>query len=90
MKDFIFDYRWDMGSINNCAYAYPEVVKIAEKLRPLKNDKDIKFVSLSTAGPGFFIVTKKVEKAKKIFSSLNMAIYVANIYNGKYKILKKE
>ena len=89
-KDLIFDYRWDMGSINNCAYAYPEVVKIAEKLRPLKNDKDIIFVALSTAGPGFFIVTKKVEKAKKIFSNLNMTTYVANIYNGKYKILKKE
>ena len=31
-----------------------------------------------------------IEKAKKIFSNLNMTTYVANIYNGKYKILKKE
>jgi len=90
MKDFIFDYRWDMGSINNCAYAYPEITKIAEKMRPLKNDKDVIFVALSTAGPGFFIATKNIIKAKRIFSKLNMKTYIANIYNGKYKILKRE
>lgn len=90
MKDFIFDYRWDMGSIKNCSYAYPKIMEIAEKLRYLKNDADIEFVSLSTAGPGFFIITDKIEKAKNIFNKLDMKVYVADIYNDKYKILEKK
>lgn len=90
MKDFIFDYRWDMGSIANCSYAYPKIMEIAEKMRPLKNDVDIEFVALSTAGPGFFIVTRNTEKAEKIFKNLDMKTYVANIYNDKYKILDKK
>ena len=88
MKDFIFDYRWDMGSIKNCAYAYPKIVELAEKMRPLREDKDIEFIFLSTAGPGFCIVTKNTEKAKNIFESLDMKVYVADIYNDKYKIIK--
>lgn len=90
MKDFIFDYRWDMGSINNCAYAYPEILNIAKKMRPLKEEDDILFVALSTAGPGFFIATRNVAKAEKILTSLNMKTYVTNIYNRKYKILAKK
>jgi predicted sugar kinase len=90
MKDFIFDYRWDMGSIENCAYAYPSIMDIAEKMRPLKNDSEIEFVALSTAGPGFFIATKNVARAKRIFADLNMTTYVTKIHNEKYQIIKKE
>jgi hypothetical protein len=90
MKDFIFDYRWDMGSIANCSYAYPEIMEIAEKMRPLKNDKEIEFVALSTAGPGFFIATRNVEKAKNIFADLDMKTYVANIHNEKYQIIERK
>jgi len=89
MKDFIFDYRWDMGSIANCSYAYPEIMNIAEKMRPLKNDADVEFVALSTAGPGFFIVTRDIKKAENIFANLDMKTYVANIHNDKYKVLEK-
>ncbi|MDO4399259.1 MAG: hypothetical protein Q4C24_03130, partial [Candidatus Saccharibacteria bacterium] len=88
MKDFIFDYRWDMGSIKNCAYAYPKIVELAEKMRPLRDDKDIEFIFLSTAGPGFCIVTKNTEKARSVFESLDMKVYVADIHNDKYKIIK--
>ena len=88
-KDLIFDYRWDMGSIKNCSFVCPEINEIAEKLRPLKNDKDIEFISLSSVGPGFFAITKNPTKAVRIFSGLKMNTFTANIYNGKYKITKK-
>lgn len=89
MKELIFDYRWDMGSIKNCSYAYPNITELAEEMRPLRDDPDIKFIFLSTAGPGFCIVTEKPDKATKIFDNLNMRSFIANIHNGKYKILNK-
>lgn len=89
MKEFIFDYRWDMGSIKNCAYAYPAIAELAEKMRHLRNDDDIDFIFLSTAGPGFCMITKKVNKAKEIFEKLNMKTIVANIHNDKYKIIER-
>ncbi len=87
-KDLIFDYRWDMGSIKNCSFVCPEILGIAEKLRPLKNDPEIIFISLSSVGPGFFIISKNAERAQRIFSELNMKTYVTDIYNNKYKIIK--
>ena len=89
MKEFIFDYRWDMGSIKNCSYAYPNILGLSEKMRYLRNDDDIDFVFLSTAGPGFCIITKNTEKAEKIFKSLNMKTFVAKVYNGKYEIIER-
>ena len=89
MKEFIFDYRWNMGSIKNCSYAYPGIVGLAEKMRPLRNDNDIDFIFLSTAGPGFCIVTKDIDKAENIFKRLDMKTFVTDIYNGKYKIIEK-
>jgi enoyl-CoA hydratase/carnithine racemase len=65
-------------------------MEIAEKMRPLRNDKDIEFVALSTAGPGFFIATRNIEKAEKIFADLDMKTYVANIHNDKYQILERK
>lgn len=88
-KDLIFDYRWDMGSIKNCSFVCPEIVDIAEKLRPLKNDKDVIFLSLSSVGPGFFIITEKPEKAERIFESLDMFVFTSDIYNDKYQIIEK-
>lgn len=89
MKEFIFDYRWDMGSIKNCSYAYPKIYELAEKMRPLRNDDDIDFIFLSTAGPGFCIITRKVDKAEEIFENLDMRVIVSNIYNDKYKIIER-
>ena len=90
MKNFIFDYRWDMGSIKNCAYAFPDITILAEKMRPLKNDEDIVFIALSTAGPGFFIATYNASKAERIFADLDMKTYIANVYNDKYKIIERK
>jgi hypothetical protein len=58
-------------------------------MRHLRNDDDIDFIFLSTAGPGFCMITKKANKAKEIFEKLNMKTIVANIYNDRYKIIER-
>lgn len=89
MKEFIFDYRWDMGSIKNCSYAYPKIYDLAEKMRYLRDDDDIDFIFLSTAGPGFCMITRNVEKARKIFEDLNMKVITSDVFNDKYKIIER-
>lgn len=58
-------------------------------MRYLRNDNDIDFIFLSTAGPGFCMITKNIEKAKSIFENLNMKTFVADIHNSKYEVVEK-
>jgi predicted sugar kinase len=89
-KDLIFDVRWDMDSNKNCSFVYPEIMEIAEKLRPLKADNDVKFVALSSVGPAFFIITGEPNKAKRIFDDLEMKSYLIDIHNGKYEVKERK
>lgn len=83
-KQLIFDYRWDMGSIKNCSFVYPRMNEIAEKLRVFKNDSDAKIISLSSVGPGFFVLTDKPEKFVDVFRQLGMKVFVTTLNNGTY------
>lgn len=85
-KDLIFDYRWDMGSIKNCSFVYPKMLEIAEKMRSMKNDKDIEIVALSSVGPGFFALTSKPEKIEAQFKELGLTTHITTIHNGKYLV----
>jgi len=88
LKELIFDYRWDMGGIQNCAFAYPQVVDLAEKLRPLREDDEVKILSLSSVGPGFFALTSNSDKIKAIFENLNMKTIVTKPHNDTYRVLR--
>lgn len=87
LKELIFDYRWDMGGIQNCAFAYPKVVELAEKLRHLRSDDEVKILSLSSVGPGFFALTSNTEKIKTIFENLDMKTIVTKPHNGTYNVI---
>ncbi|HCH34924.1 MAG: hypothetical protein UY35_C0002G0035 [Candidatus Saccharibacteria bacterium GW2011_GWC2_48_9] len=84
MKDLIFDYRWNMGSIENCSFVYPKMIEIAEALRDLRDDDRIEILSLSSVGPAFFGITNDVEYLEDRFKSLGMNTYVTKIHNGAY------
>lgn len=88
-KDLIFDYRWDMGSIANCAFVYPPLTALAEDLRPLKDDPAIDILSLSSVGPGFFAVTEDPAYVEDIFSSLDMSVHHATMHNNPYAVIEK-
>ena len=89
-KDLIFDVRYSMGSNQNCAFYYHNILEIAEKLHYLKDDPEIEFMSLATVGPAFFMITKKPEKAERIFQELQMTTYRAKVYNNKYHVLNRQ
>lgn len=88
MKQLIFDYRWDMGSIRNCSFVLPRINDIAEALRPMRDDPEILIVSLSSVGPGFFAITSNPDKVRALFQEQNMQVLETTIYNPTYGVEK--
>ena len=81
----IFDYRFNMGSIENCSFVFPRILEIADAIRQLKSEGTADILALSSVGPGFFAVTKEVERCREVFEKQSMKTYVFSLYNGAYK-----
>lgn len=88
--DLIFDYRFKMGSIQNCSYVYPPMVELAEKLKFLKEKNVVDVLAISSVGPAFFAITDNVKKVQNEFEKHNLSTIVTEISNSKYKILNKK
>ncbi len=88
MGDLIFDYRFKMGSIDNCSFIYPRMNDIAKKIAYLK-DKVTPVLSLSSVGPAFFAVSKHSDKIVAEFRKNGMNVIITEIENNKYKSLRK-
>ena len=86
--DLIFDYRWNMGSIKNCSFAFPRTLEIAEQLRSTYHMGSGEILALSSVGPGFFAVTKEPDRLVAKFKANNMAVIVTTVHNGKYVVIK--
>lgn len=84
-----WDYRYHMGSIHNCSFTHPEVNEISNKLNQLYEENEIKFLSMSSVGPGFFAVLdpKHTQKYKDKFEKIGLECIITKPYNGKYKII---
>lgn len=87
--DVIYDYRFNMGSIENCSYCYPKLTKITNKLSYLKHKGLADVLAISSVGPGVFAITKKALICKKAFERLNLKTFVVKIENQKYSVLEK-
>lgn len=86
--DLVFDYRFNMGSIDNCSYTYPPLVELASRLAFLKNDGFVDILSISSVGPAFLAVSKDIDKCKTVFEKENLEIYITEPENKKYQLIK--
>lgn len=82
----IFDYRFDYGSIENCAFAYPKIIDIANNIKSLYVDEIVDTLALSSVGPAFFAITKSPEQCAKIFEANELSVFNARIVNHGYRI----
>ena len=92
LADIVFNYRFNMGSIDNCSFVFPRMNKIASAIRKVYEDKHCEFLALSSVGPAFFSITnneKDTEYCIKEFERLNMKVIKSKICNHKY-IVKNE
>ncbi len=90
LGNIIYKYRFEYGSIDNCSFAYPPIINIANKLRLLYSNKDVAILSLSSVGPAFFAVTKNPEKCVQVFESNGLKCIKTKINNEGYKVIYKK
>src|SRR5690606_19896753 len=84
LGDLIYDYRFNMGSIDNCSFCYPRMVEIGNSLRFLKEERKVEVLSLSSVGPAFFAIGSDLSEATSAFMEAGMHIYQADLYNSTY------
>lgn len=92
LSNVVFDYRFNMGSINNCSFVYPRMCDIASALRTLYEEKHCIMLALSSVGPAFFaLVTNDKDKkiCKEKMEAQDMDVSCFSVYNQKYQILNK-
>lgn len=87
--DVIYDYRYNMGSIKNCAYAYPPLPRLMASLRWLKLKGVVDVLSVSSVGPTVFAVTKNIGECKTAFREANLLPTTLKPYNSRYKIISR-
>ena len=91
LADVVFDYRFNMGSIENCSFVHEDMIKEGKQLRELYEDGLCEFLALSSVGPAYFIIVnddEKKEKCIKKFKEIGMEIMETSICNETYKIDK--
>lgn len=87
--DVIFDYRFNMGSIKNCSFVYPNLVKLTNELAFLKKESVVDVLAISSVGPGIFAITKNPKQCIDVFEKKELKIIKTRIENNKYKVIKK-
>ena len=88
--DLIYEYRFEMGSIENCSYCYPPLTALCNRLAYLKKDGIVDLLSISSVGPAIVAVTKKVEACKSAFEKENLKMFAFSPENRKYILLNKK
>ena len=89
MGDVIFDYRYNMGSIQNCSYTYEDMPRIMEELKFLKTEGLVDVLAISSVGPLVFAIGKNMDACKREFEKNDMRIYSTHINNDSFRILNE-
>lgn len=92
LADLVFDYRFNMGSNENCSFVYDGLMDISNKIRKLYENKKCEFLALSSVGPAFFlfVTDEEEEECIKELENMNMKVLISSICNTKYKVVKSE
>lgn len=88
MGDVIFDYRYNMGSIKNCSYTYPNIVELMDNIAFLKLENHVEVLSISSVGPAVFAIVSdsKAEYCEEVFKQNGLNIIETKIYNDSYRV----
>lgn len=92
LGNIVFEYRFNMGSNENCSFVFDRINTISKKIKYLFLDNICEFLSLSSVGPAFFAIvkdTKQIDKICEEFSNNNMKCIITEICNNTYIIHKE-
>jgi len=89
LGELIFDYRFRMGSIKNCAFMYPRIIDIANELEELKKEGKATILGLSSVGPAMFAVTEYVPECVEKFEAVGLHCVIIPSWPDTYKVLTR-
>ncbi len=92
LAEVVYQYRFNMGSNENCSFVYDGLVELGNKLRCLYENNDCEFLALSSVGPAYFVIVKnsiQKRKCKQKMQKLFLNIIESSICNSMYQIKEK-
>jgi predicted sugar kinase len=84
LGNLVYDYRFFMGSIDNCSFVFDRMKDIKGELISKMIFKKGSILGLSSVGPAFFQISKNNADFDSLMESMNMKILKAKVYNSKY------
>ncbi len=87
LAEVVFNYRFNMGSNENCSFVYDKLIDLSNKLRKLYEEGKCTFLALSSVGPAFFALVKndnQKKECKNYMESLDLKVIETSICNTKY------
>lgn len=93
LANIVFEYRFNMGSNENCSFVYDGLMKISDGIRKLYEEKKCEFLALSSVGPAFFAIVKnekQKQECKSYMENLDLKVFESSICNTKYIVLESE
>ncbi|HEY1074705.1 MAG TPA: hypothetical protein VGE59_03350 [Patescibacteria group bacterium] len=87
--DVIYEYRFRMGSIENCSFVYPRLPALCARLAPLKHSGIADVLAVSSVGPGIFAITRDPQKCEAAFKQEGLTVYRTKVHNQGYEVTEK-
>ena len=89
LADLVFDYRFNMGSNENCSFVYDGLMEISDEIRKLYENKKCEFLALSSVGPAFFLLVNKDQEKEclEALDKMNLKVFKTSICNTKYRVV---
>lgn len=91
LGELVYDYRFKMGSIQNCSFIYPPMLSIAAQIEKLWHKvPNLEMLSLSSVGPAFFAIGPDLDDVEKVFRNLDLKIIKSELCNKTYQVTIKD
>ena len=92
LSNLVYNYRFKMGSNENCSFVYDDLDKLGKNLEELYVNNNCEFLSLSSVGPAYFVIVKNKNQekvCKEKMKLLDLKVIEANVYNKLYEVKNK-
>ncbi|NUK13974.1 monodechloroaminopyrrolnitrin synthase PrnB family protein [Streptomyces lunaelactis] len=90
LGNLLFDYRFRMGSLANCAFSHPELLATGEKVEHIFTDHIAEVLTLSSVGPTFAALTRTPARCEQAFADAGLRTLRCRPWNDGYTLHRRE
>ncbi|MFD9107052.1 GHMP family kinase ATP-binding protein [Streptomyces bottropensis] len=90
LGSLLFDYRFRMGSLANCAFSHPDLLATGEKVEHIFTDRLAEVLTLSSVGPTFAALTYTPDRCEQAFVGAGLRTLRCQPWGGGYRLCGQE